>query len=87
MFLNATFLCFEKICICYQPAAEVSDVHFGLEPEDVKADIPSESEAKGDSEAEADILATEKGDTAAAATPESVFEPPYASTAKKEGGT
>ena len=45
-----------------------------------------EAQAKGDTEAIPDIPATGKVDTAETATPEVVFVPPLASTAKKEGG-
>ena len=46
-------------------------------------------QAKGDTiitEAKPDIVPTEKSDTEETSTPQGVFEPPLASTAKKEGG-
>ena len=47
------------------------------------------AQAKGDAittEAKPDIVPTEKSDTEETSTPTGVFEPPLASTAKKEGG-
>ena len=82
----------DKLVNLFQPAAELSEVqlvdkeHETLEPGAILPDTPMEAQAKGDTEAIPDIPATGKVDTAETATPEVVFVPPLASTAKKEGG-
>ena len=62
----------------------------GTEAEREVADTDDDAvQAKGDTiitEAKPDIVPTEKPDTEETSTPQGVFEPPLASTAKKEGG-
>ena len=61
----------------------------GNEAEREEVDTDPVAQAKGDAittEAKPDIVPTEKSDTEETSTPTGVFEPPLASTAKKEGG-